>query len=200
MTVLLSEDFSGQALLRAAVGIEAVDRGASVLQGHTLSRQPEEPISLTPLQVGLLSQQPMSKPGQSVDDHIGQWLDQAPDLDRQERIRRVGESLGFDGLGTARVDDLPPALQHRVSIGRALAPAPAMLAADNPFSQLPFRERRMLEGLMRVIASDYGLPVLYATDHVESATRGHHVVRISGGRVVEDVHGWVEIQRTFGSY
>lgn len=197
LTVLYSQDTSGQSLLRAAIGIDPVDFGASALQGCQLSRTPQEANSLTPLQAGILTPRPYALGGQTVDSAIGQWLDQAPELDRTARIRRVGESLGFTGLGTAPVENLPLALQHRVAIGRALAPAPAMIAAENPFAELPSRERSMLEGLLRVLAADYGLPVVYAAAEASSATRAHHVVSVVGGRVVAELRGWSEIQRVF---
>lgn len=199
LTVLLSPDTSGQSLLRAAIGVDEVERGRSALQGHTLSRGFGQTNTLTPLQVGLLTPEPYCVAGKTVDDTIGDWLDHAPDLDRSERVRRVAESLGFMDLGAASVVNLPLALQHRLAIGRALAPAPAMLAVDNSFAALPDRERNMLEGLLRVIAADYGLPVVYAASQVTSALRAHHVVRMCGGYVEAEVHGWAEIQRTFAA-
>lgn len=199
LTVLLSGDGSGQALLRAAIGIDAIDGGASTLHGLTLSRLPEQENTLSPLQVGILTPKPYGLEGKTIDGAIGQWLDRAPELDRDERVWRVGESLGFNGLGVAAVENLPLALQHRVAIGRALAPAPAMIAAENPFDELPARERRMLEGLLRVIAADFGLPVLYATAEASSASRAHHLVSVAGGSVQADVRGWAEIQRMFAA-
>ncbi|MDJ1369816.1 ATP-binding cassette domain-containing protein [Gulosibacter molinativorax] len=199
LTVLLSSDGSGESLLRAAVGVDPTDAGESALQGVAISRRPQQPNTLTPLQVGLLTAQPYCFAGQTIDSAIGQWLDQAPELDRAGRTRRVEESLGFNDLGQAYVENLPQALQHRVAIGRALAPAPAMIAVENPFAELPQRERSMLEGLLRVIAADYGLPVLYASSELSSASRAHHVVKVVGGRVVADVRGWSEIQRQFAA-
>lgn len=197
LTVLLSPDTSGQSLLRAAIGVDPVEGGLSALQGFTLSRLHHEANTLSPLQVGILTPKPYCFEGQTVDSTIGQWL--ADDAHREARIRRVGESLGFNGLGSAPVENLPLALQHRVAIGRALAPAPAMIAAENPFAQLPARERSMLEGMLRVLAAEYGLPVVYAASEASSATRAHHVVRVRGGRVDAEVHGWSEIQRYFGA-
>lgn len=196
LTVLLSEDGSGQALLRAATGIDPVDSGASALRGERLDRRRGDSNSLTPRQVGLIA------PGldfrsSSLAAALAEWLEAGPEEGASRELERVGESLGFAGLGTAHVAELPEALRHRAAIGRVLVPGPGMLAVLDPFGSLPGRERLMLEGMLRVLAHEYGLPVVYATGTAESASRAHRVVRVSGGEVVADVYGWANIKRAF---
>lgn len=192
LTVLLSSDTSGQSLLRAAIGIDPVDAGVSELQGVTLSRRADRANTLTPQQVGVLTPTPYGFAGQTVFGALGQWLGGSRD---EARVRCIAESLGLTDVGEVLVERLPLALQHRIGVGRALAPAPAMIAAENPFEELPERDQRMLEGVLRVIAADHGLPVLHASGAASSATRAHRVIRVAGGRVTADVRGWSEIQR-----
>lgn len=198
-TALLSPDGSGGAVLRAALGFEPVDSGFSVIEGRRFVPRPgPEPIA-DPERVGVLLRDPVITPGRTLDEHLRQGLlpDHRGALGQQE-VQELRDSLGFMGAGTAIVSELPLSLQYRVAIGRAIAAKPAIIAADDPYADIPERERHLLVSLLRAVASEHGIGIVHATGDVDLTTRANHVVVIEGGRITNDLRGTLRVQRLLG--
>jgi len=59
---------------------------------------------------------------------------------------------------------LPPEIRLRVALARALAPAPALLLLEDPFSALPHAVSTRLKTTLRAIAAETGLAILHTAD------------------------------------
>jgi ABC-type lipoprotein export system ATPase subunit len=93
------------------------------------------------------------------------------------------------GLGS-RMNHPPARLsggeRQRVGIARALLGQPRLLLADEPTGNLDIGSTEELLNLFEELRSDLGLTVVVATHDPAVAAIAHRVIRLSGGRIVED--------------
>ena len=93
------------------------------------------------------------------------------------------------GLGS-RMNHPPARLsggeRQRVGIARALLGQPRLLLADEPTGNLDAGSTEELLSLLDELRSDLGLTLVVVTHDPAVAAIAHRVVRLSGGRVVED--------------
>lgn len=74
--------------------------------------------------------------------------------------------------------------QQRVALARALAPRPALLLLDEPFSALDPVTKKQLHGLLRQIRQEFGCAVLFVThDFTEAQDLADRVGVLAGGRL-----------------
>ena len=74
--------------------------------------------------------------------------------------------------------------QQRVALARALAPRPALLLLDEPFSALDPVTKKQLHGLLRRIRQEFGCAVLFVThDFTEAQDLADRVGVLAGGRL-----------------
>jgi ABC-type sulfate/molybdate transport systems ATPase subunit len=95
------------------------------------------------------------------------------------------ERLGLDGLEARHVGALSGGQQQRVALARALAPGPALLLLDEPFSALDLETRRQVREEVRKVLRDAGIPVILVThDREEAISLGDRVTVLDNGRVM----------------
>jgi lipoprotein-releasing system ATP-binding protein len=108
---------------------------------------------------------------------------------RSEARTRAAELLDRLGLGERanhRPGELSGGEQQRVAIARALANRPLLLLADEPTGNLdPKTAERVHREFLHLIAEE-GLAALIATHNHDLARRMHRVLRLDGGRLVEE--------------
>ena len=99
------------------------------------------------------------------------------------------EALARVGL-EGRADHFPSQLsggeQQRVSIARALAKRPSLLLCDEPTGALDPDTGRRILGLLRDINRDLTTTVVIVTHNSALARIARRVIRLRGGRIVED--------------
>jgi molybdate/tungstate transport system ATP-binding protein len=119
-----------------------------------------------------------------------------PHLSVQENVRYGTTDLAFaDGMAKrigaselyARpVRGLSGGERQLVAIARALAPRPAVLLLDEPFSALDPRRRAIVRREVRAIARELGVTVLQVThDFTEAGLLGDVAILIDQGRVLQ---------------
>ncbi|MEN9775899.1 MAG: hypothetical protein RL322_2969 [Pseudomonadota bacterium] len=105
---------------------------------------------------------------------------------RTERVRALLELVGLEGLANRYPHELSGGQQQRVALARALAPSPALLLLDEPFSNLDpeLRERLALD--LRVLLKQAGTTALLVThDQNEAFALADSVCVMSAGRIVQ---------------
>lgn len=148
--------------LRAIAGFEPVRRGSITVGGREVSCAGH---TLPPQQrrVGMVFQDYALFPHLTAAENIAFGLRH---LDKSARHKRVGDMLDLVGLNhvaSRHPHQLSGGQQQRVAVARALAPDPAVLLMDEPFSNLDVELRERLSLEVRVILKEAGTTALIVT-------------------------------------
>ena len=172
-------------VLRAIAGFEPLLAGRMELQGERIADahggKPAEQR-----RVGLMFQDYALFPHLDVAANVGFGLRRGP---RAERDARVGELLALvDLAGSANAfpHELSGGQQQRVALARALAPEPALLLLDEPFSNLDIDTRQRLAGELRALLKSTGTTVLMVThDQSEAFVMADRIGVMQRGRILQ---------------
>ncbi|WP_210412688.1 ABC transporter ATP-binding protein [Luteimonas granuli] len=172
-------------VLRAVAGFEPVLAGSIDVQGRRVAAAG---LSLPPEKrsVGMMFQDYALFPHMDAADNVGFGL---RGLAREARRARVAEMLDLVGLGArggAYPHELSGGQQQRVALARALAPDPALLLLDEPFSNLDTDTRQQLAAELRALLKASGATVLMVThDQAEAFTMADRIGVMDGGRILQ---------------
>lgn len=184
---LLGASGAGKSMvLRAIAGLVPPDAGRIVLHGRVLFDSAggrHEPVRLR--RIGLLFQNYALFPHLTVQQNIAFGLQH---LATQERTRRTAEQVAamhLSGFEERYPGELSGGQQQRVALARALAPTPAALLLDEPFSALDTHLRSELERQLRESLQSYPGVALIVSHNLEELYRlcGEFVV-LEKGRVI----------------
>ena len=106
-----------------------------------------------------------------------------------ERRRLAEESLTKVGLGDRmghRPNQLSGGQRQRVAVARALVGSPSILLADEPTGNLDSRTSAEIMSLFDQLHAQ-GQTVVVVTHEPDIAAHCHRTIRVSDGRIVEDV-------------
>lgn len=147
--------------LRAIAGFEPLQGGRIALRGDTVA---DAVRSMPPehRRVGMVFQDYALFPHLDVRDNVGFGLKRG-DADRAARIDAMLALIGLSGRARAFPHELSGGQQQRVALARALAPAPALLLLDEPFSNLDAGGRQHLAGELRALLKATGTTALMVT-------------------------------------
>ncbi|MFE9612590.1 ABC transporter ATP-binding protein [Streptomyces sp. NPDC006012] len=98
------------------------------------------------------------------------------------------ERLDVGERARSHPHELQQAERQRVSIARALAPAPTVLFADEPTAPLHRADRAQVLRTLTTAARSHGITVLLATHEAETAALADRTVALLDGRCVTTVH------------
>ncbi len=149
-------------VLRGVAGFEPVSGGEIILSGAGVSR-PGFMLPPEQRRIGMVFQDYALFPHLSVADNIAFGLH---GMERQAQARRVAELLEVVGLpesGRKFPHQLSGGQQQRVALARALAPCPALLLLDEPFSSLDVELRERLGQEVRDILKQQNATALIVT-------------------------------------
>ena len=105
---------------------------------------------------------------------------------RAGRVEEVLALARLDGLGDRMPHELSGGQQQRVALARALAPEPAVVLLDEPFSNLDTVLRSRVRGEMREILTDAGATAVFVThDQEEALSLADEVAVMMGGAIVQ---------------
>ena len=121
--------------LRLIAGFEHLDAGSieidgSIVAGDSVHVQPER------RRVGMVFQEYALFPHIGVLENIEFGLGRMSTADKEARTREILELTGLAGLEGRMPHELSGGQQQRVALARALAPNPALILLDEPFSNL----------------------------------------------------------------
>ncbi len=110
----------------------------------------------------------------------------------REAVGRAEDLLQRVGLGD-RLEHYPSQLsggeQQRVALARAFANEPRILFADEPTGNLDADTGSTIVAMLEELNRDAETTLVLVTHDLGLAERAHRVVRLSGGRLVEDRAG-----------
>jgi iron(III) transport system ATP-binding protein len=171
--------------LRAVAGFEPVVQGEITLSGHSISR-PGYTLAPELRQMGMVFQEYALFPHLSVTDNICFGLRGLTRKARDYMARRMLEVVGLEGLGGRYPHELSGGQQQRVALARALAPQPALILLDEPFSNLDVELRERLSQEVRAILKGQGSTAILVThDQHEAFAWGDQIGVMDEGRVLQ---------------
>ncbi|WP_409329817.1 ABC transporter ATP-binding protein [Trujillonella humicola] len=184
LTAVLGPSGCGKTtLLRLIAGFERPDSGTITVGGRTVAG-PEVHLPPERRRVGVVPQEGALFPHLSLGENVAFGLSRA-----ERRTGRVAEALrlvGLEGLGERMPHELSGGQQQRVAVARALAPRPALVLLDEPFSALDAGLRADLRADVRAaLAADGATAVLVTHDQQEALSSADLVAVLRHGRVVQ---------------
>lgn len=154
--------------LRCIAGFESISGGEILINGNCVSSA-KSSIPPEKRQIGMVFQDYALFPHLDVAANIGFGLHR---LSRNEREQRIAEWLRIVQLDNAAEKyphELSGGQQQRVALARALAPHPALLLLDEPFSNLDvsLREHLSLE-VREILKAQHITAILVTHDQSEA--------------------------------
>jgi iron(III) transport system ATP-binding protein len=173
-------------LLRIIAGFEAPSTGSVRIGSDLVVGNGAKPVPPERRRVGIVPQEGGLFPHLDVGRNIGFGL---RGQGRGQRSRRVDELLdlvGLRGYARRRVHELSGGQQQRVALARALAPRPAIVLLDEPFTALDTTLRTTLRGeVAAVLRAEGTTAVLVTHDQTEALTMSDIVAVMRAGRIVQ---------------
>ncbi|WP_323017437.1 ABC transporter ATP-binding protein [Castellaniella sp.] len=172
-------------VLRAIAGFEPLDRGTICLDGCLLSDQ-RSCIAPERRRVGMMFQDYALFPHLNIAANVGFGLRRQPAAERQRRVREMLALVGMSGLDERYPHELSGGQQQRVALARALAPEPALLLLDEPFSNLDVDARERLAFELRDLLKAAGHTALVVThNQAEAFAVADKIGILQDGRLIQ---------------
>jgi iron(III) transport system ATP-binding protein len=168
-------------VLRALAGFEPITAGRISLEGRTLS-QPGRIVPPEQRRVGMVFQDYALFPHLTVAQNVGFGLRGRPQAD--QRVAEILKTVGLSHAGQRYPHELSGGQQQRVALARALAPQPAVLLLDEPFSNLDVALRERLAGEVRdILKATQTTAVLVTHDQHEAFAMADVVGVLADGQL-----------------
>jgi iron(III) transport system ATP-binding protein len=159
-------------------------RAGQIRLGDKLLSSPATHLPPEQRRVGMMFQEYALFPHLTAAQNVGFGLRR---LARTERDARVGAMLALVGLaeaGERYPHELSGGQQQRIALARALAPAPALLLLDEPFSNLDAGTRERLTAEVREILKAAGQTAMLVThNEAEAQAMADHIGVMHNGRL-----------------
>jgi iron(III) transport system ATP-binding protein len=166
-------------LLRVLAGFHPITSGEVWLGERQLTSEvPPERRG-----IGIVPQEGALFPHLSVAGNVGFGLRRG---ERGDRVEELLDLVGLSGFGSRMPAQLSGGQAQRVALARALAPRPAVVLLDEPFSALDAGLREELRADVRATLKAAGATALLVThDQEEALGIADHVVVLRDGAVAQ---------------
>lgn len=171
-------------VLRAIAGFEPLRAGTIRLGGTLLS---STQLHLPPerRRVGMMFQEYALFPHLTAAQNVGFGLRRDAAATQAERVDHMLATVGLGDAGARYPHELSGGQQQRIALARALAPAPALLLLDEPFSNLDGATRDRLTLEVRSILKAAGqTAVLVTHNEAEAHAMADHTGVMHNGRLL----------------
>jgi len=167
--------------LRLAAGLERLQQGAVRLGGRVVA---DATADVPPEQrrLGFVFQDFALFPHLSVAQNVAFGLTDRPPAERRRIALAMLARVHMEGHADVYPHRLSGGEQQRVALARALAPQPALMLLDEPFSSLDTRLRDAVRDETLSLLRQSGAPALLVThDAVEAMRLADRIVVLRGG-------------------
>ncbi len=167
--------------LRLLAGFEVLDSGRIEIDGVMVA---DGRFHLPPekRRVGMVFQDYAIFPHLNVAENIACGLEHI--RKSAPRVQQMLDMVGLPDLGDKMPHALSGGQQQRVALARALAPDPAILLLDEPFSNLDTSLRAQVRGEVRALLKQNGATAVFVThDQQEAMFLGDQVAVMNAGKL-----------------
>jgi iron(III) transport system ATP-binding protein len=170
--------------LRLVAGFERPDKGEIHIAGALVADAGRVFVPPERRHVGVVFQDFALFPHLTVGANVGFGLPGGPS--RLPRVRQMLDLVELADVADRYPHQLSGGQQQRVAVARALAPAPALLLFDEPFSNLDTDLREQVRAVVQVALRATGSTALFVThDQKEALELGDRVGVLSAGRIAQ---------------
>lgn len=169
--------------LRIIAGLEIPDSGTVTLRGGLVAG-PGRAVPPEERGIGVVFQDYALFPHLTVADNVAFGIRELGRAGRRERVAEILDLVGLPGFGQRYPHELSGGQQQRVAVARALAPAPALMLLDEPFSNLDADLRAQMRDEVERILRTTGTTAVFVThDQEEAFTLADRVGVLNAGRM-----------------
>ncbi|MFG0315784.1 MAG: ABC transporter ATP-binding protein [Planctomycetota bacterium JB042] len=172
-------------LLRVAAGLERLAGGSVSVGGREVAAGR---LHVAPERrgVGMVFQDFALFPHLTVAANVAFGLSGRPGAERRSRVEEALRRVGMEASAARYPHQLSGGEQQRVALARALAPGPAVMLLDEPFSGLDAEVRRRVREETRAVLERAGAATLLVTHDAEEAMQlGDRIALLSAGALVQ---------------
>lgn len=171
--------------LRLIAGFETPDTGRVII-GDRVMADAERGLAVPPEErgVGVVFQDYALFPHLTVEDNVAFGLHALSRDQRRQRVQAVLDLVGMLDLAGRYPHEISGGQQQRVAVARALAPAPALMLLDEPFSNLDADLRAQMRDEVEKVLRGTGTTAVFVThDQEEAFTIADKVGVLNAGRL-----------------
>jgi iron(III) transport system ATP-binding protein len=188
---LLGPSGSGKStLLGIASGIERQSRGRIIMNGTEIAG-PDVFVPPEKRSIGMVFQDYALFPHMTLAQNVAYGLNKLSRAEARSSAFRALERVGLAGYADRYPHEISGGEQQRVALARALAPRPAILLLDEPFSGLDSRLRDAIRGeTLAALRESRATAIIVTHDAKEAMMLGDKLALLNKGRLVQ--HGTME--------
>ena len=174
-------------LLHIIGGVDRPTSGKVYLNGQDVYAQNEEQLAVFRRRyVGLIYQFYNLIPVLNVEENLTLPVLMDGSRVNQDRLNELLDTLSLQDKRNALPNQLSGGPQQRVSIGRALMNAPAVVLADEPTGNLDSKNSQEIVELLKLSNRRYGQTLIVITHDESIALQANRILAIEDGRLVRD--------------
>lgn len=171
--------------LRLIAGLDRPDAGTVSIRGSVMANGstfvPPEKRG-----VGFVFQDLALFPHLSVVDNVGFGLHQMSKAERRMRAMEHLSLVGLESMGERYPHELSGGQRQRVALARAIAPRPAVILLDEPFSNLDEDLRLQMREEVRAVLEEVRATAVFVTHDQEEAFQiGNRIAVMSQGEIMQ---------------
>ncbi|MDX1351691.1 MAG: ABC transporter ATP-binding protein, partial [Thiomicrorhabdus sp.] len=155
-------------LLRCIAGLKTIDSGLIQLGERTLS-QSGYSLPTEQRNIGVVFQDYALFPHMTIEQNIRFGIKHLTNKEQKSRLKSLLDLVGLGHVEQRYPHELSGGQQQRIALARALAPKPAALLLDEPFSGLDVELRESLAREVRTILKAEGITALMVTHNQNEA-------------------------------
>ncbi|MGZ0052150.1 ABC transporter ATP-binding protein [Brevibacillus gelatini] len=177
--ILGSSGCGKSTLLRLIAGLEA-PAGGRIRIGERVLVDERQFVEPEHRGVGMIFQDYALFPHLTVEQNILFGLHRLPKKEREVRLREMLALVQMEGFGKRYPHELSGGQQQRVAFARALAPRPAILLMDEPFSNLDADlKQKIREELKTLLRAARITTILVTHDREDAETICDRIIRMA---------------------
>lgn len=174
-------------LLHILGGVDRPTSGKVYVDGQDVYAQDEDHLAIfRRRQVGLIYQFYNLIPVLNVVENMTLPVLMDGRAVNRQRLDELLDVLDLRGREKHLPNQLSDGQQQRVSIGRALMNAPAVVLADEPTGNLDSKNSQEIVELLKLSNRKYGQTLVIITHDENIALQAHRIIAIEDGRITRD--------------
>jgi len=188
IVAILGQSGSGKStLLRLVSGLEMPNSGEIKINDKIVSNK-EIFIEPEKREVGLVFQDYALFPHMTVGKNIMYGLKGKTKKEKIDRVNELLDLIDLKGINKRYPHELSGGQQQRIALARALAPNPALLLLDEPFSNLDTNLKSQIRNDLRLILKKANITSIFVThDQVDANVLADKIVFLKEGKIMKEI-------------